>query len=1147
MAKIVIFLLFLQLYLCQDKFNNWKIVFNEGESVTVIPGVFSQIPIKLTNGQDQNNFWTENIEELFFKLSIDDDNFVFMEKQITLNSTESLVYSTYLGLKCSNSIEEDEYQLKIKVSSSINYKSYDSSITLPIKINRVSTPINLNTVINSMPETSVNFFKLNKEIYNVDEIAFETKSDLDSNGIDLKVLKINKFSERDILSEDNPANHAILFETEFGLKKTIQELGKNKFYVNITFKDKQLSKCFSLSNSQFNLSIEKDNSDIIDDKVKTSIKYYMEDQTSKYDITNSIKIHTSIPVAPAMLTCEFELNSLISEELETDKYNKIYKNFIMEKGNIDIIVNNLKENGDYNASCELTDTNYYERKKINISIGNFDGADKSFQLTPSKDLNRQPQCAKFYFQNKIDFGMTIQKFKLKIINYCYYSMKKQESILTKGLPTVLCQLTESEQDYITICVAPLPLYNLGKYFSQEDKENFNDNFSQFVTEIQNYYNKNIISLIKIKNVDIIVDSDISPSSINAAFLNKTGSNSLKLFFEISSTHEEPVECYYNYNLKEYFILSLFKKSIILQSNTKTELEVEVSSPSENKMYSLYFKCYNALPSFNYRYKTTGYMTMYTYLHSNNDDTNSKNEEKYESTTVNCYSKKNLLNPRCLNLNVLSVSIYNQLKTDIPEYIKAIEAQAQQFKNIIVSTKKQLLQNLKTEIIKNFEPISSKNNNRTEYLLSLFKKAIEFAKYLTYTDCSVYASGKSNIEEETIRGINYTQCRDNKKDYLETIFDVLKKNLDNLNCSTIIDTIVNGIEQNPELGLKYILLLVNEISNNPDSFNERLSEEFIDTSICLQERFDDFWDQIQDKIVKAQTYLNTSIRAVKKDIIFIIFQTLTNLAKVIHYDEIDGYIKATRTKTGLILNEQLIKLQKRIIDFSKRFNEFGDELYILRDFMLSKVITNKHLSDSIEPKIDTLEIESKDIIIKIDSNFLLKNNNGDYLQVLAFDSPLVSVKSVGEQKEASDSVNYFVSIILYNEKGEEIPTSSIDENHRPEILYLKDKYESLKKCFYYNEDKQELESDGMIIDENYEYKGKKYFKCASSHLTAFTAGTYNFNSQLQWQAVLAIILVILIILIIAVFIFRKAKKRSRERLSEGRITSEIKNEEGLLEY
>ena len=75
-------------------------------------------------------------------------------------------------------------------------------------------------------------------------------------------------------------------------------------------------------------------------------------------------------------------------------------------------------------------------------------------------------------------------------------------------------------------------------------------------------------------------------------------------------------------------------------------------------------------------------------------------------------------------------------------------------------------------------------------------------------------------------------------------------------------------------------------------------------------------------------------------------------------------------------------------------------------------------------------------------------------------------------------------------------NEIEEKYKPEILYLKSAYPSLKRCFYYNEDKKDLDTDGVIIDENYKYNGQIYIKCTSSHLTSFTAGTYNFNSNLH---------------------------------------------------
>ena len=93
----------------------------------------------------------------------------------------------------------------------------------------------------------------------------------------------------------------------------------------------------------------------------------------------------------------------------------------------------------------------------------------------------------------------------------------------------------------------------------------------------------------------------------------------------------------------------------------------------------------------------------------------------------------------------------------------------------------------------------------------------------------------------------------------------------------------------------------------------------------------------------------------------------------------------------------------------------------------------------------------------------------------------------------------------------------------------------------------METDGISIDDNFEYNGEKYIKCVSSHLTAFTAGTYNFNANIPWWAVLLIIVAILIALISVVIIFIIVKKRAKSRLNYFKnINTEFKSNDSLLE-
>ena len=614
---------------------------------------------------------------------------------------------------------------------------------------------------------------------------------------------------------------------------------------------------------------------------------------------------------------------------------------------------------------------------------------------------------------------------------------------------------------------------------------------------------------------------------------------MTITFNVLSTHNQPVQCFYNSNLNENCKFSLLRNSIILTPNQKSQIKTMISSPKDNKMYSLNFICYNSLPGFEYRYKTTGIMTMYTYLYSNNSELEQSDEENITETTINCNIKKNLLNPRCLKDKY--VSMIENLKTDIPSYFKEIENQVQQFSKLGVKVKNQFLLDLQTDIQKNYVQTQSKN------ITLLIEKAIKFIQYLTYTDCSIYSSGSTNKEEETFKSVNYVKCRENKKTYLENIINILKNNLQIFDCSSLIQTIISQLDEDTEINLKYILILINELSNNPESYKKGLSQILFKTTICLQEKFDIYWEKVENKLKETKKYLNSSITAIKKDASYIIMQTLVNLAKIIHYDELDGYINSSKTKTGIILNDTYIQIQKKIIDFSKKLNEFGDNYYSLSGSMLSKVEVNKGLNISFDSEIKIISVPEKDIIIKIYSNYLLRNNNAKTLQILVFDSPLVSVKTSGEKRKTSDSINSFISIILYNEKGEEIPIKTINKEYRPEILYLKKKYESLKKCFYYNEEKKELETEGVVIDKDFEYNGQTYIKCSSNHLTAFTAGTYNFNANIPWWAVLLIIIIILIIFIGVVTIFIIIKKKSKSRASYDEISSTFKQKDSLIEF
>ena len=64
-------------------------------------------------------------------------------------------------------------------------------------------------------------------------------------------------------------------------------------------------------------------------------------------------------------------------------------------------MDNLQANTEYFAKCEIRNTSSLDNyiNFIDITIGNFDGADIVKKLEPSRDQNATPQCAKFTFKS----------------------------------------------------------------------------------------------------------------------------------------------------------------------------------------------------------------------------------------------------------------------------------------------------------------------------------------------------------------------------------------------------------------------------------------------------------------------------------------------------------------------------------------------------------------------------------------------------------------------------------------------------------------------------------------------------------------------------------------------------------------------------
>ena len=100
-------------------------------------------------------------------------------------------------------------------------------------------------------------------------------------------------------------------------------------------------------------------------------------------------------------------------------------------------------------------------------------------------------------------------------------------------------------------------------------------------------------------------------------------------------------------------------------------------------------------------------------------------------------------------------------------------------------------------------------------------------------------------------------------------------------------------------------VLNELTNNPESFTKETSEFIIELVECFETKFNEYWPVVEDYLRKKKKYLELSIKAVKKDVENIILKTLENLAQLIHFDQLDGYIATAQEeikKTGLIVRK-----------------------------------------------------------------------------------------------------------------------------------------------------------------------------------------------------------------------------------------------------
>ena len=1118
---MIIFLLCLNYFSIKAKIepelkaSNWVLdIKNENytdELIELRPGVLTKI-VLIVRHEENIDLLDRSFDKTNFTIAIKDNQNIMLYPNETFNiiPSESLEYYTYIGLKCDHDINSENFTLELEIKQKTDL---DGNITddgnlvinpVPVKINNIITLIDIEPVETNLTVDAFSHLRIKKEIYNMENIKISTQA-TNKKRYTIKDVNIQAFRDRKMLKETESENHGILFDSKFGPKDTYEKLKDDligTFLLRID-NDGNHRRCFDINPkyNSFNITINQREMLVLNESVEEAIIYSFEDITPRRDKINSIQFKVDLPVFPVLLTCKLKGEGN-NEEADFIKYN----NYFVNPGPNIIKINNLNSNKQYKGDCKFY-TIASRKTEFKILVGKeLVKNNNVLPFYPSSSSYTIPQCLVFTFtsQNNENLADKIQKFTNYAEKICNKTLAEEKTIDSRILGKYMCAKSERldtkvEDSYYRnraiICTGTSPLYN-PETIEEGDVEKSNAYYEKQVDKFIGLVNttekiNSILSkeedMADLELIDIKKYYDLNPPDMNKIkleYYEKRGMARIDKFnFKITSSNEQPIECFFNREMRSddnKKLVNLYNnknahKSIILSKNEEKTFETKLKDRTDDNMYPLYMNCYN-LPGAKIRFQQTGIFIGYTYLYTDVEDQNIVEKQKVK---IKCNQKNNKMNPNCLKEQYNN--LYGLLKTKMPE---ADENEgAEKFSKLSNDAQIDLLE----KMFKDFDEEMKNFKSITQMIESLIKKE----QFLSNRDCLFYANG-SNSE---INNSEYQDCRENKKIKQKKIIDFLKINLDCEYLSLLISQ--NGISDDVEDNIKHIILLVNEVINNADSFGEGDSKVLYNMMTCLQENYEFYWNHVKNYLQEKKS-LNVTISAVKKDISNLLINSMANLVKVLHFDEIDNYISENEkniTNKGLMSYKQGKQVYNNIKHFMKYFNEFGDGIYNLSDSLIINVNVNNDYKEldknnSLEDDEKAIVYKDKGIVLLLRPQSMMKYYNAYAMQILNYESPLISIKGTNKTNNA---YNTFISITLYDDKGNEIKIDNIPEDIRPTILYDKRIHYYMNKCYFYNEEIEDLAEDGVSINTSYIYNGKPYLKCTAEHLTCFTAGNYYFHT------------------------------------------------------
>ena len=781
-----------------------------------------------------------------FKIYLPDKNIKTDEDEYEINLAKSLEYSAYIGLKCKNNISELNYKIQFLIKDSNNMQIELNISPVTVAIDRTPAKIKLVPAKTYLPEKSYSFFKLGEELYNINELEIIQKNKGNKNeNYFYTNVEIKEYDTDNDSSEKRFFNEEILLpEYPYGISSSYENLGNETEYtfeLELSEDNEEDKECFILDENSQKLTINALNETppILNNLTKEAIIYSFENVTPKKDESSNIQIKLNIPVGPIFLTCELKAKK------DDDKL--IYTKYIYEAGEQIFKFDNLKINAEYNIKCKFESINSEkdEKSSFHILIGNKPGNDIITKIISSKDINRTPQCAIFTFGINSTLN-DLKEFEKLSEKYCYYIMNEEETIINRIMETIKCESDkiddeddDDDKDNIRnkymVCAGPSD-ENYDRIYKRNEKINFNANFGKLIDNLSNESRINDslgISGLEVESLERYYDNE-APDINKIEVIKLKGRNDEKLKFNITSTNSQPIKCYYNEELNSNNnkkFISLEIDDVVLNEGETKKIETKImDQPEEGAMLSLFMICYN-LPGFSIKYESTGVFTAFTYYYTTTGEEDD-NDEKIpkDDISIDCKEENNRGNPYCLKDR--SNHIIEEIKTRMPDFIEDIMEKSDLFEKLPVSSQLKFLEKAKKELINSLQKMAQYGENK-ENRKEVVEKLTELAEYLHKRDCSIYAN---NIE--------YNDCRDKKKAILS---DLITAVANYFKCNTMIKIIKEGMSNDIEQNLKYILFLISEITNNADSLKKGESEVLYDITFCLQENFEDYWNNVQNSL------------------------------------------------------------------------------------------------------------------------------------------------------------------------------------------------------------------------------------------------------------------------------------------------------------